>query len=195
MDKVVGETNGAVELVKVDVDANPRVAQAFDAQSIPAVFAFVDGKIVDSFVGAVPVRTVRDFVERLAPGASVVDQLAAQGDEESLRAALAVDATNVDVAAALGDLLVTDGRAQEAIDLLTPMEHQLAAKTVLARANLAAAGVSIDEANVERTLDALLEQAITDEDARLSLLQFLDALGPTDPRYVTYRRRLASRLY
>ena len=49
LEKVIGETNGAVILAKVDVDANPRVAQAFQVQSIPAVFAVHEGKIVDSF--------------------------------------------------------------------------------------------------------------------------------------------------
>ena len=54
IEKVIQETNGAVELAKVDVDANPQVAQAFKVQSIPAVFAIHEGKIVDSFVGALP---------------------------------------------------------------------------------------------------------------------------------------------
>ena len=54
LEKVIGETNGAVILAKVDVDANPRVAQAFQVQSIPAVFAINEGKIVDSFTGALP---------------------------------------------------------------------------------------------------------------------------------------------
>ena len=82
LERVIAETNGAVELAKVDVDANPRVAQAFAVQSIPAVFALRDGQVVDHFVGAVPEGVVREFVERLAPGASVVDQLLASGDED-----------------------------------------------------------------------------------------------------------------
>ena len=52
LEKVVNETSGAVELAKVDVDANPQVAEAFKVQSIPAVFAIHEGKIVDTFVGA-----------------------------------------------------------------------------------------------------------------------------------------------
>ena len=54
LERVVAETDGAVELVKVDVDANPQVANAFRAQSIPAVHALADGKVVDSFIGALP---------------------------------------------------------------------------------------------------------------------------------------------
>jgi len=62
---VIDETNGAVELVKVDVDANPRVSATFQVQSIPAVFAISDRKVVDSFVGALPEPAVRQWVERL----------------------------------------------------------------------------------------------------------------------------------
>ncbi len=194
LERLVNETNGAVELAKVDIDANPRIAQAFGVQSIPAVFAFADGKIVDTFVGALPEHDVREFIERLAPGASAVDQLAAQGDEASLREALALDAVNVDVAVALAALLVASDRAAEAIEILTPLGTNLAVKTGLARAKLASAGIRLD-GDVDLTLDHLLEQAVADEGARSNFLEFLDALGPDDPRYVTYRRRLASRLY
>jgi len=194
IERVVSETNGAVALAKVDVDANPRVSQAFSVQSIPAVFAVVDGKVVDSFVGALPEREVRDFVERLAPGASVVDQLVAAGDEESLREALATDATNADAAVSLGSILVESDRADEAIELLEPFASQLAAKTVLARARLASAGVRLD-GDIDLTLEHLLEQSAADEGARASLIEILDALGPEDPRYVSFRRKLASRLY
>ena len=54
LEKVVAETGGAVELVKVDVDANPNVSAQFRVQSIPAVFAVKDGQVVDQFIGAVP---------------------------------------------------------------------------------------------------------------------------------------------
>ena len=52
LEKVIAETNGGVELAKVDVDANPAVAQAFRVQSIPAVYAMKDGEVVDAFMGA-----------------------------------------------------------------------------------------------------------------------------------------------
>jgi putative thioredoxin len=194
LEKVVGETNGAVELAKVDVDANPRVAQAFGVQSIPAVFALRDGQIVDQFVGALPEGAVREFVERLAPGASAVDQLVATGDEASLRQALEVDATNLEAAVTLGELLRLSDHLDEAEAVLAPFAHLVAAKTVLARIRLQRSGVSLD-GDLDLTLDHLLDQSGSDEGARASLLEVLDALGPEDPRYVTYRRRLASRLY
>ena len=194
LEKVVAETGGAVELAKVDVDANPQVSQAFAVQSIPAVFALRDGKIVDSFVGVLPESGVRDFVEKLAPGSTAVDRLIDEGDESSLRAALELDSSNVAAAAALGSLLLADDRLDEAEALLDPFAHVVAAKTVLARVHLRRSGVDW-RGDLDLVLDHLLEQSGSDPGAKSSLLQMLDALGPEDPRYVSYRRRLASRLY
>jgi putative thioredoxin len=194
LEKVIGETNGAVELAKVDTDTNPQIAQAFNVQSIPAVFAIDKGKIVDQFVGAIPESTVRAFVEKLAPGASTVDHLVDAGDETSLRAALELDATNVDAAVSLGDVLRRDDRLDEAEAVLKPFENTIAAKTILARIRLQRSGVSLD-GDLDLTLEHLLEQSSSTSSAKDSLLEILDALGPEDPRYVSYRRKLASRLY
>jgi putative thioredoxin len=194
IEKVINETNGAVELAKVDVDQNPDVSRAFQVQSIPAVFALKDGAVVDSFVGALPEAAVREFVERLAPGASLVDQLVSAGDEESLRAALELDPTNVEAAVALGDFLRQDDRLDEAEELLTPFAHVLAAKTILARLRLQRSGVRLD-GDLDLTLEHLLEQSSANDASRAQLLEVLDALGPEDPRYVSYRRRLANSLY
>jgi putative thioredoxin len=193
IEKVVDETSGAVELAKVDIDANPQIAQAFNVQSIPAVFAIHEGKIVDSFVGAFPESAVREFVEKLAPGASKVDKLVDAGDEASLRAALELDASNLDAAVSLGDLLRRADRLDEADEVLKPFENALAAKTVLARIRLQRSGVSLD-GDLDLTLEHLLEQSSSESSAKDSLLEILDALGPEDPRYVSYRRKLASRL-
>ena len=54
LEKVIDETGGKVVLAKVDVDANPQIAAAFQVQGIPAVYALKDGKVVDGFVGAQP---------------------------------------------------------------------------------------------------------------------------------------------
>ncbi len=194
LEKVIGETSGAVELAKVDVDANPEISRAFQVQSIPAVFAIKDGQVVDTFVGALPEAAVREFVERLAPGTSIVDKLVAAGDEASLRAALELDTTNVDAAVALADFLRQEDRLDDAETLLAPFAHVLAAKTVLARISLQRQGVTLD-GDVDLTLEHLLEQSSVADESKAQLLQILDALGPEDPRYVSFRRRLASRLY
>jgi putative thioredoxin len=194
IEKVVAETNGAVELVKVDVDANPQISQAFRVQSIPAVFAIHDGQIVDTFVGALPEAQVREFVQRLAPGATAVDRLVSAGDETSLREALALDPNNVEAAVALGDFLLQEDRLDDAEAVLEPFANVVAAKTILARIRLQRSGVSLG-GDLDLTLDHLLEQSAANDQLKDQLLEVLDALGPEDPRYVTYRRRLASRLY
>jgi putative thioredoxin len=67
LEKLAEEYGGAFELVKVDVDKNPRIAQAFRVQSIPLVYAFVGGQPVDGFQGAIPPAEVKKFIERLVP--------------------------------------------------------------------------------------------------------------------------------
>lgn len=71
LDRLVAAFEGRLVLVKVDVDANPQLAQAFQAQSVPAVAALVAGRPVQLFVGALPEDQIRDVFEQLL-------QLAAQ---------------------------------------------------------------------------------------------------------------------
>ncbi len=194
IERVIAETGGTVELATVDVDANPRVAQAFGVQSIPSVFALRDGQVVDSFVGALPEHAVREWVGRLAPGATRLEQLLERGDEASLREAHELDPDNVDVVAQLGEVLRVQGRLDDAEELLTPHARAVPVSTVLARVRLERQGVRLD-ADVDLTLEHLLEQSASDERARSSLLTVLDALGPDDPRYLAYRRRLMNRLH
>ncbi|HZZ37004.1 MAG TPA: co-chaperone YbbN [Caulobacteraceae bacterium] len=77
LEKAVTAARGAVKLVKVDIDKNPAYAGQLRVQSIPAVFAFVDGRPVDGFMGALPDSQVKAFVARLAKknGGSPIDEL------------------------------------------------------------------------------------------------------------------------
>jgi putative thioredoxin len=68
LEKTVRATNGAVRMVKLNIDENPRIAQQMRIQSIPAVYAFKDGRPVDGFVGALPESQVKQFVQRLGGG-------------------------------------------------------------------------------------------------------------------------------
>ncbi|UNK69357.1 tetratricopeptide repeat protein [Microbacterium sp. H1-D42] len=65
IEKVTREQNGRVVLAKVDVDANPQIAQAFRAQSIPMVVALIGGQPVPMFTGAVPEEQVREVFAKL----------------------------------------------------------------------------------------------------------------------------------
>jgi putative thioredoxin len=79
----VAERGGQVELVKVDVDANPSVAETYGIRSIPAVKAFRDGRIVDEFVGALPPQSVGEFLDRLlgpSEGERLLDELSGSGE-------------------------------------------------------------------------------------------------------------------
>jgi putative thioredoxin len=194
LERVVEETDGQVELVKVDVDANPQVATAFRAQSIPAVHALVDGKVVDGFIGALPEAEVRAFVQSFLPPRSEADELLEKGDVVSLFAARELEPGREDVAVALATELLDQGRADEALDTLAAFPEVGEVGHLAARARLVSAGVDLGSGTDAR-LDDLLGRAKDDDAARQELVDLLDALGPDDPRTGTYRRALASRLF
>ena len=62
LEKAVRDARGTVRLVKINIDENPELAQQMRIQSIPAVYAFKDGRPVDGFVGALPESQVKQFV-------------------------------------------------------------------------------------------------------------------------------------
>ncbi len=193
LEKVVAEMGVSVELAKVDVDANPQVARAFAVQSIPSVFALKDGQVVDSFVGALPEKAVREFITKLAPAGSPLEDLVAAGDEASLRRALEIDPGHAGAAGALGEILLAENRLDELATLVESLGGTVA-NQLRARLQLAREGVSLS-GDVDLVLEHLLDQTGVDPSAKDHLLVILDALGPEDPRYVSYRRRLANRLY
>src|SRR5918998_203005 len=68
LEKAVTAAKGKVKLVKVDVDKNPRFAGQLRVQSIPTVYAFVNGQPVDGFMGALPESQLKTFIDRLGGG-------------------------------------------------------------------------------------------------------------------------------
>jgi len=88
LEKAVKQANGAVRMVKINIDENPEIAQQMRIQSIPAVFAFKNGRPVDGFVGAVPESQIKQFIQRLggAAGPSPIAQAL-----EQAKAALAAN--------------------------------------------------------------------------------------------------------
>ena len=193
LERVVAATEGKVALVKVDVDANPRVATTFQVQSIPAVFALEDRKIVDSFIGALPEPAVQEFVDRLAPAETEADRLVAAGDEASLRAALDLQPDHPGAVAALAELLVAGGERDEALALLERIPETAETRRIAALARVG--GDAVEGDGVEARLDALLERVKDDDDARQQFVDLLEVLGADDPRTATYRKRLTARLY
>lgn len=194
LERAVEATGGAVELAKVNVDENPRVAATFQVQSIPAVFALRDGAVVDQFIGAIPEPQVEQFVQRLAPQPSEADLLVEAGDELSLRKALELDPTHAGAASALARRLIDGGEPQEALTLLARVPETPQTRALAAEARLAQADVEVDD-DVSGLLDSLLERVHDDEAARQEFLDVLETLGSDDPRTIRYRKALSSRLF
>ena len=134
LEKAVTAAKGKVKLVKVDIDKNPTYAGQLRVQSIPAVFAFVDGKPVDGFMGALPDSQVRDFVDKLAKtaglaGASPLDGLLALAREsldlgdlggaaQAYAQALQADPGNLKTLGGLAKVYMATGDAERAGEVL-----------------------------------------------------------------------------
>ena len=199
IEKAVDDRGEAVELVKVDTDSNPRVSQQYGIQSIPAVKAFKDGKVIDEFVGALPPAQVNRFLDRIVP--SEADALVAEGGEANLRRALELEPSRIDAKVALARLVPRE----EALELLANSTG-FAAEGLAARLrleedpNLAEAFAAIDRGDVEPGIDTLIA-AIPDstgeqrEDLRRAVVGILDDLGVEHPVAREARRKLASALY
>ena len=194
LEEIVASTAGRVTLAKVNIDENPAVSQVFKVQSIPAVFAVVDRKVVSSFIGAQGRAAIVDFVSGLLPSQeeNEVATLVAAGDEDSLRRALELDAGNQDAIVALGELLAADGRGDDALELLTRIPESPETRRVAA---LARQGVALGDDDIESKLQDLLDRVKGDDDARQQFLDLLELLGPDDPRTATYRKQLTARLF
>jgi putative thioredoxin len=199
LEKVVDETKGAVELVKINVDENPQASAAFRVQSIPAVYAVRDHQVVNGFIGAQGETAVRQFVEELLPSEAEtkVAELIAVGDEASLRGALELDPGSEPAVIALAELLVEKGETEEALGLLERIPETAETRRVAALARigdeLPAAGADGEE--VAAKLETLLDRVKDDDDARQEFVDLLELLGPDDPRTAHYRKALTSRLF
>jgi putative thioredoxin len=118
LEQVADEHAGQVKVVKVDTEANPDLARQFQIRSIPAVKLFRDGRVVDEFVGALPLGQVRKFLEPHLPRASASEhdsarQLAAGGDYAGaiakLRTVAEADPGNLDARRDLARFLALSG--------------------------------------------------------------------------------------
>ena len=203
LERAANDRAGKVELAKVDVDKNQRLAAAFRVQGIPSVKAFVDGKVASEFTGAVPQASVESFFDALVP--SEADRLAAEGDEEALRRALELDPGHGEARGALGRILLARGEAAEALDLLEPAGGDFVADGLAARARMTLEGEedlvpafeAWDRSDYAAALE-LLEGAFGSADGdrrdriRRMMVAIFTELGPEDPLAREHRRRLAA---
>ena len=196
LEKAVGEAKGAVRLVKVDVDKNQQLAAQMRIQSIPAVYAFFQGRPVDGFVGALPDSQIKSFVTKLAElggaelGPSPVEEAIAQA-EAALESAdngtasaifnqvLAHEPANLAALTGLVRALVGAGELKRAREVLgrVPADKQADAAVAKATAALELAEQAAGAAGKLGELEAKLELNPNDHQARHDLAMALYAAG------------------
>ncbi|MEP7054775.1 MAG: tetratricopeptide repeat protein, partial [Actinomycetota bacterium] len=223
LEKLAAEGNGAWVLAKIDVDANPMLAQAAQVQGIPAVKAVVGGQVVGEFTGAMPEAQVRAWLAELltltqaeagSPGESAEDSAEPETPippglllaEEALRGGDVVAAQ-----AAYQEFLndnPADPTAKQGLALTRLLlraeaydDAELAAKApddielALARADLEILDGRVDEA-FDRLIDLVRRTSEDDRDrARTHLIELFDVLPADDARLAGARRALANALF
>jgi len=157
LEKLANEAAGAWVLAKIDVDANPRLAQAFQAQSIPMVVAIIGGQMVDAFLGAMPEAQVRQWLTQVLAAADQLG-LGSAGDGAASPGAAAAAADAMPPAYAEAQAAMERGDMDAAASVLekglaeTPADPVL--KSWLAQVNLIRRVNSYDEAAVRRAAAA-----------------------------------------
>lgn len=200
LEKAVKDAKGAVRLVKIDVDKNQELAAQMRVQSIPAVYAFFQGRPVDGFVGALQESQIKAFVQRLlkqaggqAPGPSPVEQALEQADA-ALKAGDAGAASalygqvlqhepeNAVAAGGLIRALLKGGDAVQAREVLDGLPPALAKDPAIetARAALELAEQAGKAAGATAELEARLAKDPKDHQARYDLALALYGAGDAE---------------
>ena len=191
IEKAVTAANGAVRLVKMNIDDHPSVAGQLGIQSIPAVIAFSNGQPVDGFVGAVPESQVKAFIDRVAgpQGPTETDQLIEEGNRlleagdapgaaELFAAALQADSQSVPAIVGLARCHIAGGNLDAARDALAMLPDSAgkdpAVAAVRAQIELAAQTESLGDA---APLEARIAADPKDHQARFDLALLLNAKG------------------
>ena len=188
LEKAVLAAKGAVKLVKIDVDKNPAFAGQLRVQSIPTVYAFVDGRPADGFTGALPDSQIKAFIDRLTGPAAPSDLEALlamakedlEADDVSAAAqafaqALQMDPVNVKAIAGLARCYLIGGdaeRAAEVVEMAPPGAKDADLDSVKASLALVASASSETAA-----FDQRLAADPDDHDARFELAKALAGQG------------------
>ncbi|MEE8601257.1 tetratricopeptide repeat protein [Euzebya tangerina] len=164
---------GTVDVVKVDVDSNQALAQQYRVQGIPAVKAFVDGRLASEFTGVQPEPVIENFFASLGP--SPADQLVTSAPTAADPAAVYQEALDLEAdhpAAAIGlaGILAADGNADEARAVLARARPTPEVAQAIAELDLGAGGTADVDA-LQAAVDA------GDDDARVPLGRALAAGG------------------
>jgi putative thioredoxin len=213
LEKLAIEGNGAWVLAKVDVDANPRLAQMFRVQGIPMVYAVVGGQPVDAFTGVVPEAQLRQWIDAVlqAGGAQApvredqrlaeADEALIAGDLESAERAYQkiLAESPADSAAGAGLAQVALARRVQGVDPASALATAAGAPGDVG-AQLRAADVEVLSGEAERAYQRLVElvRRVTAEDrerVRQHLVSLFAVAGPDDPAVASARRALANALF
>ena len=195
LEKAVKAARGAVRLVKIDIDKNQSLAAQLRVQSIPAVFAFFQGRPVDGFVGDLPDSQVQSFVKRLAEatggqvGPSPIDQALEQAqaalEQNQVGAAsalygqiLAAEPENIQAIAGTIRCRLLSGDAQGAKDMLDGLPDETKRQSEIS-AVAAAIDLELDSgaAGDLAALHATVSANPNDHQARFDLAMALYAAG------------------
>ncbi|WP_144576518.1 thioredoxin [Agrobacterium sp. DE0009] len=197
LEKVVNEANGRVKLVKLNIDDHPSIPGQLGIQSIPAIVAFVDGRPVDGFMGAVPESQIKQFIDKLAgpdagdPKAEIeaalteAKQLLADGDfngaAQIFGAVMQADPESPAAIAGIAECMIAAGQYQRASELLSSLPAELnddAAIQLVSKkiAQYEEARKIGDPVALERDL----AQNPDDHEARVKLAKVLNAQGRRD---------------
>ncbi|MFD0916618.1 thioredoxin [Pseudahrensia aquimaris] len=197
IENAVAASNGAVRLVKMDIDQHPEIASQMGIQSIPAVVAFVGGQPVDAFMGAKPESEVKEFIAKIAamgPGgepsegpdmAAAVEQangLIAEKDfagaAQMFAAVLQQEPGNLDAIAGLGQCYLAVGEFEQARGLIVQVPEDMQSEGPIA-AFLTALELAEQAANLGDLgqLAAKVEAEPVNHDARFDYAIALNARG------------------
>jgi len=213
LERLAVEAGGAWVLAKVDIDANPRLAQMFRVQGIPLVYAIVGGQPIDAFTGVIPEAQLRQWLDAVLKAAGVeVDQ---PEDPRLLAADDAMADGDLDAAEMAykkilsespADAVAESGLAQ--VGLLRRTQPANPAEALAtARANpddldaqFLAADVEVLSGDADkayqRLVDLVRRTAGDDRDkVRQHLVSLFTVAGPDDPAVAKARRALASALF
>jgi len=193
IEHAVLQSEGAVRLVKINIDENPGVAQQLRVQSIPAVFAFKKGQPVDGFSGALPESQIKDFIRRITSDGpddaeikAMVDrgmeQLAA-GDfntaSQEFAAVLQYDQGHPGALAGLARLWLQNGDHDKAREILGKISEDRADDPAVEGAKTAlelASGMPADD-SATAALRAKIANNASDFQARYELAESLLSSG------------------
>ena len=191
LEKAVRAAKGAVKMVKVNIDENPRIAAQLRVQSIPTVYAFDNGQPIDGFQGALPESQVKAFVERLSgpAGPTEVDEILVIAREsldagdlaaamQAYAAVLQAEPDSVKAIAGLARCYLAGGdaeRAQEVADMAPPDAKDPDLASVRAALTLASAGAASSEE--ARPFERRLAADPSDHEARFELAKLLAGQG------------------